>query len=70
MRIDPAPSEPSAAPTRPAATAAAEPPLEPPGERSRSQGLRVIPKVGDSVNGSAHQRGHVRAAEDDRAGRP
>ena len=56
-RIDPAPSEPRAAPTRPAATAAAEPPLEPPGERSRSQGLRVTPHVGDSVTGSAHSGG-------------
>ena len=43
MRIEPAPSEPSAAGTMPAATAAAEPPLEPPGVCSGFQGLRVIP---------------------------
>ncbi len=34
----------------PAATAAAAPPLEPPGVRSRSQGLRVRPKSGLSVS--------------------
>ena len=51
MRIEPAPSEPRAAPTRPAATAAALPPLEPPGARWRSHGLRVTPNVADSVNG-------------------
>ena len=51
MRIDPPPSEPSAPATRPAATAEAEPPLDPPGVRLRSHGLRVAPKVGDSVNG-------------------
>jgi hypothetical protein len=33
MRIEPAPSEPSAAPIKPAATAAPLPPLEPPGAR-------------------------------------
>ncbi len=32
-----------------AATAAAEPPLEPPGIRSRSQGFRVAPKQEVSV---------------------
>ena len=51
MRIDPAPSEPSAAPASPAATAAAEPPDDPPGVRRRSHGLRVTPNVGDSVQG-------------------
>jgi hypothetical protein len=35
--------------TMPAATAAAEPPLEPPGVRSRFQGLRVTPKARGSV---------------------
>src|SRR6478735_10504622 len=39
--IDPITCVPSAALTRPAATAAAEPLLEPPGVRARSQGLRV-----------------------------
>ena len=49
MRIEPAPSEPIAPATRPAATAAAAPPLEPPGAWPSCQGLRVAPKVGDSV---------------------
>ena len=43
IRIDPPPSVAVATPTRPADTAAAEPPLEPPGERSGFQGLRVTP---------------------------
>ena len=49
MRIDPAPSEAVAAAHSPAATAAALPPLEPPGVRSVSHGLRVMPKAGPSV---------------------
>ena len=51
MRIEPAPSEPMAAPARPAAMAAPEPPDDPPGVRWRSHGLRVTPNVGDSVHG-------------------
>ena len=43
MRIDPAPSVAKAIGTSPAATAAALPPLEPPGVRCGSQGLRVTP---------------------------
>ena len=39
------PSLPCATGTVPEATAAADPPDEPPGERSRSQGLRVMPYV-------------------------
>ncbi len=42
-RIDPPVSVPVAAGARRAATAAAEPPEEPPGTRSRSQGLRTGP---------------------------
>ena len=57
MRIEPPPSEASAPPTRPAATAAAEPPLDPPGVRLRSHGLRVAPKVGVSVNGTISSSG-------------
>ena len=57
MRIEPAPSEPSAAPTRPAATAAALPPLDPPGARWRSHGLRVAPNVAVSVNGQCVSSG-------------
>jgi hypothetical protein len=43
MRIEPAPSEAKAIGARPAATAAALPPLEPPGVRCGFQGLRVTP---------------------------
>ena len=43
MRTDPMPSLPCATGTCPDATAAAEPPDEPPGVRSRFQGLRVTP---------------------------
>src|SRR5262245_52335271 len=50
MRIDPAPSVAVAAAHRPAATAAALPPLEPPGLRSVFHGLRVIPNAGPSVS--------------------
>ena len=50
MRIEPAPSDAVAAAHRPAATAAALPPLEPPGLRSVFHGLRVIPKAGPSVS--------------------
>src|SRR5688572_6078952 len=48
-RIDPARSLPSASGPRPAASAAAAPPLEPPGIRSRFHGLRVTPKTRLSV---------------------
>src|SRR3982751_1493587 len=51
MRMDPAPSEAVAAAHRPAATAAPLPPLEPPGVRSRSHGLRVAPYHHVSVTG-------------------
>ena len=44
-RMEPPVSEPSAQRASPAATAAAEPPLEPPGTVARSQGLRVGPKA-------------------------
>ena len=66
IRIEPAPSEPSAAPTRPAATAAALPPLDPPGARCRSHGLRVAPKVAVSVNGHSVISGTVGLADDER----
>src|SRR5947199_8557458 len=48
-RTEPPVSEPSAAGTMRAATAAAEPPEEPPATRSRSHGLRVGPKAECSV---------------------
>src|SRR5437764_4973022 len=48
-RIEPPVSEPSAKGAKPAATAAADPPLEPPGTRVTSCGLRVGPKAEFSV---------------------
>ncbi len=45
MRIDPPPSDPVAIGTCPAATAAALPPLDPPGERPVSHGLAVRPNT-------------------------
>ena len=48
-RIEPPVSEPSAANASSAATTAAEPPLEPPGMREVSHGLRVWPKAEFSV---------------------
>ena len=49
IRIEPPPSPPCANGPSPAATCAAAPPLDPPGVRSRFQGLRVIPVSGLSV---------------------
>ena len=49
MRIEPPPSVPSAKGARRAASAAEEPPDEPPGVFSRFQGLRVMPVSGESV---------------------
>jgi hypothetical protein len=49
MRIEPPPSEPCAIDASPAATAAAAPPLEPPGVCPRFYGLRQIPFSSDSV---------------------
>jgi hypothetical protein len=46
MRIEPPPSVPSATGTRPAATAAALPPDDPPELRDVSNGLRVGPNSG------------------------
>ena len=51
IRTEPAPSEPIAAATSLPATAAAAPPLEPPGVWPMLQGLRVTPNVADSVDG-------------------
>ena len=51
IRIEPPPSLPCAIGTIPAATAAAEPPLEPPGVRSRFHGLWVAPNRRGSVVG-------------------
>ena len=51
IRSEPPPSLPCATGTRPAATAAAEPPEEPPGVRVVSHGLRVGPVWRGSVVG-------------------
>ena len=59
MRVEPPPSLPCAIGTMPAATAAAEPPDEPPGVRSRSYGLRVIPKRRGRVTGRIPHSGSV-----------
>src|SRR5436853_908753 len=57
IRIDPPPSLACAAGTSPAATAAAEPPLEPPVERLVSHGLRLGPYASGSVVGSVPSSG-------------
>ena len=49
MRIEPPPSVACATGTIPDATAAAEPPLDPPGECVRRHGLRVGPWSAGSV---------------------
>src|SRR5437899_2743013 len=46
MRVEPPPSLAVQNGTRPAATAAADPPLDPPGVRSGFHGLRVVPHAG------------------------
>lgn len=48
-RTEPAPSVPCATAHNAAAVAAAAPPLEPPGVRSVSQGLRQMPLSSDDV---------------------
>ena len=50
IRTEPPMSLPSARGTQPDATAAAEPPEEPPGDRVGSHGFRVTPHRGLSVN--------------------
>ncbi len=49
QRMEPPVSEPSAANPAPMLTATAPPPVDPPGTRSVSQGLRVGPKCGFAV---------------------
>jgi hypothetical protein len=48
IRIEPPESVPSAASARPAASAAAEPPLEPPAIRPGASGFGTVPKCGFS----------------------
>ena len=57
MRIEPAPSPPPAIGTIPAATAAAEPPLDPPGVRSSDHGFRHGPHSSGSVYGKRPNSG-------------
>src|SRR5688572_10838852 len=57
MRTEPARSLPTSNADRPAATAAAPPPVEPPGVRSRFHGLFVRPKIGLSARPSAESGG-------------
>ena len=68
MRIEPPMSLPCATATMPAATAAADPPLEPPGERLRSHGLYVGPYASGSVVTVGCELGRVRLADDDEPG--
>ena len=55
--IEPPPSVPWASGTRPAASAAAAPPLDPPGVRLGFQGFRVSPFSSDSVNATVPNSG-------------
>src|SRR5213596_2413222 len=57
MRMDPPPSLAWAMGTMPEATAAADPPLEPPAERDVSHGLRVGPCASGSVVGTMPSSG-------------
>ena len=68
MRTEPPMSLPSASGTQPDATAAALPPEEPPGVRSRACGLRVVPHSGLSVCERVGELRRRRLADDDRAG--
>src|SRR2546428_1194926 len=56
-RIEPPPSFACAAGTMPEATAAADPPLEPPGERAVSHGFRVGPYASGSGVGAGPSSG-------------
>ena len=57
MRIEPPPSLAWANGTMPAATAAADPPLDPPALCARLHGLRVGPQASGSVVGSSPSSG-------------
>ncbi len=59
MRIEPPPSLASATGVRPAATVAAEPPLDPPGLRPRSQGLRHSGSSRLTVRGNSANSGRL-----------
>src|SRR4029077_10210681 len=57
--IEPPMSEPVASVAVPAASAAADPPLEPPGEYLVCHGLRVTPQSRDQVTGAQENSGVV-----------
>jgi hypothetical protein len=59
IRSEPPPSFPAAIGTMPAATAAAAPPLEPPGVRVKSQGLFVRPNSSGSVTARIANSGRL-----------
>ena len=59
MRIEPVPSFACATGTMPDATAAADPPLDPPAERVGFQGFRVGPKAAGSVVAEAANSGRL-----------
>lgn len=59
MRVEPPPSLAPAAGTMPAATAAAEPPDDPPGVRVRSHGLRAGPQASGSLMALAPNSGRL-----------
>ena len=69
MRIDRRRRRPSAPGTRPRGDGGGRAPLEPPGVRSRSQGLRVTPQRDRLGERPQPELGHRRLADDDRAGR-
>ncbi len=68
MRIEPPPSLPSASGTRPAATAAADPALDPPVVRSGFHGLRVVENSGLWPTRAISELGGIGLADNDRAG--
>jgi hypothetical protein len=59
MRIEPVPSFAWATGTIPDATAAADPPLDPPADRSGFQGFRVGPNAAGSVVAEAANSGRL-----------
>jgi hypothetical protein len=60
--VEPAMSEAVARGANPAASAAADPPDDPPGESSRFQGLRVTPHIGECVMVAQLNSGEVALA--------
>ena len=68
MRIEPRPSLPCAIGTSPAATAAAEPPEEPPGRTVQVPRVAGRRRSSSSVTRPQAQLGHPGHADDDRAG--